>query len=348
MAFNSVKLTTLASAAGCAAKFGPGDLSTMAYPLGQLFSHPDLLIGLTEPDDAGVMRLNDQQALILTTDFFPPVVDDPYWYGAIAAANAISDVYAMGGEVLMALNLVAFPADQPQEVLTEILRGGADKVRESGGVLVGGHTIMDAEPKYGLAVTGLVHPDKIIPKGGGKAGDALILTKPLGVGIINTALKQGIADAAYVQAAMENMASLNRVGAQLAQKYGVHGLSDITGYSLLGHGYEMVRYTKNDLHIHFDALHWVPGAKIYAEQHIFPGGMGRNRAYYSPFVSLPDSMKADKMLLGMLYDPQTSGGLLMAVPAESADSLLQELQDNEVNARRVGEITAGSGRVVVH
>lgn len=348
MTLDTVKLTSLASAAGCAAKFGPGDLSKVAYPLGQLFSHPDLLVGLTEPDDAGVMRLNNEQALILTTDFFPPVVDDPYWYGAIAAANAISDVYAMGGEVLMALNLVAFPPDQPQEVLSEILRGGASKVQEAGGLLVGGHTIMDDEPKYGLAVTGIVHPDKIISKGGGKAGDALILTKPLGVGIINTALKRGIAEDSYVQAAMENMASLNRTGAQLAQKYGVHGMSDITGYSLLGHGYEMVRYSKHDLHIYFDALHWLPGAEKYAQQEVFPGGTGRNKAYYRQYVSLPDSVKNDKIIEGMLYDPQTSGGLLMAVPSEAADALLDELIANEVNARRIGEITAGDGRVVVH
>jgi selenide,water dikinase len=347
MTNTAVKLTSLASAAGCAAKLGPGDLSKVAFPLAQAFSHPDLLIGLTEPDDAGVMRLNSEQALILTTDFFPPVVDDPYWYGAIAAANAISDIYAMGGSVLMALNLVAFPPDQPQEVLTEILRGGAEKVLESGGVLVGGHTIMDDEPKYGLAVTGLVHPDKIIPKGS-QAGDVLILTKPLGVGIVNTALKNGLADEAHVQAAMENMATLNRTGAELAQKYGVHGMTDITGYSLLGHAYEMARFRKTDMHIHFDALHWVPGAQDYARREIFPGGMGRNRAYYKQFVTLPDSMKNDKVIQGMLYDPQTSGGLLISAAAETADALLEELLSNDVNARRVGEVTAGEGRVVVH
>ncbi len=343
----TVKLTRLASAAGCAAKLGPGDLSKIAFPLAQAFSHPDLLIGLTEPDDAGVMRLNSEQALILTTDFFPPVVDDPYWYGAIAAANAISDIYAMGGSVLMALNLVAFPPDQPQEVLAEILRGGAEKVRESGGVLVGGHTIMDDEPKYGLAVTGLVHPDKIIPKGG-KPGDVLILTKPLGVGIINTALKNGIADESYVQAAMENMAALNRTGAEVAQKYGVHGMTDITGYSLLGHSYEMARFSKIDLHIHFNALHWVPGAQEYAQQEIFPGGMGRNRAYYKSFVTLPDSMKDNKVIQGMLYDPQTSGGLLISVAADTANDMLEELLACGVNARRIGEVSDGIGRVIVH
>lgn len=347
MEHTPIKLTTLASAAGCAAKLGPGDLSKAILPLDQLFDpadFPALLVGLREPDDAAVMRLNDQQALILTTDFFPPVVDDPYWYGAIAAANAMSDVYAMGGEVLMALNLLAFPAELDTFVMSEILRGGGEKVRESGGALVGGHTIMDHEPKYGLAVTGMVHPDQIIPKGGAQIGDALVLTKPLGAGIITTALKRGIAEDEVVQTAMASMASLNRTGARLAQKYGVHGMSDITGYSLMGHGYEMAKLSGHDLHIYFDALHWLPGAQEYADQQIFPGGMGRNRAYYSQWIT---TMPDDPVIQGMLYDPQTSGGLLMAVPAENVESLLRDLEQAGVNARQIGEVRAGSGTVVI-
>lgn len=345
----TIKLTGLASAAGCAAKLGPGDLSEMVFPLHGFFAdNPNLLVGLGEPDDAGVMRLSDEQALIMTTDFFPPVVDDPYWFGAIAAANAMSDVYAMGGEVLMALNLAAFPASLEPSILSEILHGGAEKVREADGVLVGGHTIMDEEPKYGLAVTGTVHPDKIIPKGGAHVDDVLILTKPLGVGIVNTALKRGIADENYVMSAMENMAKLNRTAARLAQQYGVSGMSDVTGYSLLGHGHEMARLSGHDLHIHFSALHWVPGAAEYAEQEIFPGGTGRNRAYYKQFVDLPDEMQDDAIVQGMLYDPQTSGGLLMAIAPEKAEALLEDLTAADIDARRIGRVEAGSGRIVVH
>ncbi|MFP4323223.1 MAG: selenide, water dikinase SelD [Anaerolineales bacterium] len=343
-----VKLTSLASAAGCAAKLGPGDLSEIVFPLGDLFSpadHPALLVGLSTPDDAGVMKLNDQQAIIMTTDFFPPVVDDPYWFGAIAAANAMSDVYAMGGQVLMALNIVAFPADQPPTILRDILRGGAEKVAESGGVLVGGHTIMDDEPKYGLAVIGTVHPDKIIPKGGAQPGDSLVLTKPLGVGIINTALKNGMANPDYVQAAMENMATLNKTAAEAAQRHGVHGMSDITGYSLLGHAYEMVRNTPHNIIIEYDRLHWVPGVDEYAAMGIFPGGTGRNRAYYQQFVRLPDALAEDESILGRLYDPQTSGGLLMAVP--DPEPLLADLAAAGADARLVGKVETGDGLVAV-
>jgi len=350
MVDTTVKLTALASAAGCAAKLGAGDLSEMVFPLGNLFSpedYPNLLIGLGEPDDAGVMRLNDDQALIMTTDFFPPVVDDPYWFGAIAAANAMSDVYAMGGEVLMALNLAAFPPSLDPSVLREILRGGAEKVREGGGVLVGGHTIMDDEPKYGLAVIGTVHPDKIIPKAGAHVGDKLILTKPLGVGIINTALKRGIADDQHVQNAMQIMATLNRSAAQAAQKFQVNGMSDITGYSLLGHGWEMVRDTDHNLQLYYDQLHWVDGVDHYAEQAIFPGGTGRNRAYYKQYVDMPEDRANDEKITGRLYDPQTSGGLLMAVNADDADDLLHELQNQTIDARIVGDVASGTGRVNV-
>jgi len=350
MNLTTIKLTTLASAAGCAAKLGAGDLAEIVFPLGNIFNpadYPNLLIGLNEPDDAAVMRLNDEQALIMTTDFFPPVVDDPYWYGAIAAANAMSDVYAMGGEVLMALNLVAFPASLDGAILREILRGGAEKVRESGGVLVGGHTIMDEEPKYGLAVLGTVHPQKMIPKGGARVGDALILTKPLGVGIINTALKRGIADPQHVDNAMRVMATLNRSAARLAQQYPVHGMSDITGFSLMGHAYEMAHHSGTDLHIQYEALHWVDGVEVYAAQGAFPGGTGRNQAYYGKWASLADHLKDQAEIAGRLYDPQTSGGLLMAVENSQAAALLDDLHAQQIDARLIGTVQAGSGRVLV-
>jgi selenide,water dikinase len=344
------RLTELAGAAGCAAKLGAGDLAQIVFPLADLFPpdhFPDLLIGLDSPDDAGVYRLNDEQALIFTTDFFPPVVDDPYYYGAIAAANALSDVYAMGGRVLMALNLVAFPLELDGAILREILRGGAEKVKESGGVLIGGHSIMDKEPKYGLAVVGLIHPERVTAKTGAQVGDVLLLTKPLGVGLVNTALKRGQAKPEHVEKAMRVMATLNKTAAEIAQNYAVHGASDVTGYSLMGHGYEMVRGTDRALDFFYDALHWVDGAKDYAHLGMVPGGTGRNQAYYGKWVDLAFGLAGDKVAESQLYDPQTSGGLLLAVAPTDADPLLESLLEAGVDARRIGEVVAGSGRVRV-
>jgi selenide,water dikinase len=342
----TIKLTALANAAGCAAKLGPGDLSDVAFPLSQLFTQqefPNLLVGLAEPDDAAVYQINPDQAIISTTDFFPPVVDHPYWFGAIAAANAMSDVYAMGGEVLMAINLVAFPAELDMDILREILRGGAEKVREAGAVLAGGHTIMDNEPKYGLAVTGIVHPTRIRAKGGAHPGDQLILTKPLGAGVITTALKRGLVDADHLQNAMEIMASLNRSAARVAQDVGVHGLTDITGYGLTGHMHEMARLSHTDFHITAQALPWMDGAGGYAGQGIFPGGQGRNRAYYGRFVDFgPD---VDEVTQNLVFDPQTSGGLLMTVAETKLDSLMDGLLRQGVSAVVIGHVSEGTGRI---
>ena len=345
---DTIKLTSLAQAAGCAAKLGPGDLSAVAFPLSQLFSsedHPNLLIGLSEPDDAAVVRINESQAIISTTDFFPPVVDHPYWFGAIAAANAMSDVYAMGGDVIMAINLVAFPASLDMAILAEILQGGAEKVKEAGAVLAGGHTIMDEEPKYGLAVTGLVHPDQIIKKGGAKVGDALILTKPLGAGVITTALKRGIVEDDHIQSAMEIMATLNRHATEAAREVGVNGMTDVTGYSLLGHAREMANLSQTTFEINHEAIEWMPGARDYAEQDIFPGGAGRNRAYYNKWVEFEDTV--DIATQGLLFDPQTSGGLLIAVAFDKANMLLANLSERGVNAKQIGSVGVGNGTIVV-
>lgn len=347
--FETLKLTSLAKAAGCAAKLGPGDLSAVAFPLGQLFdpkTHPNLLVGLSEPDDAAIMQVNDEQAIISTTDFFPPVVDDPYWFGAIAAANAMSDVYAMGGEVLMAINLVAFPGSLDMSVLGEILRGGAEKVKEAGAVLAGGHTIMDEEPKYGLAVTGIIHPKRILTKGGTQAGDALVLTKPLGAGTLTTALKRGVVQDDHIQSAMEIMATLNRAAAQTAQQIGVHAMTDITGYGLTGHGREVANLSRADLHIDSQSLVWMPGARYYAEQDIFPGGAGRNRAFYGQWVQFDEHV--DDATRKLLFDPQTSGGLLIAVAQDKLKSLLVALESQGVSAAHIGHAEAGEGRIWVH
>ncbi len=307
--------------------------------------YPSLLVGLTAPDDAAVYRIDSERAIISTVDFFPPVVDDPYAFGAIAAANALSDVYAMGGEPLMAINLAAFPDGLDKGILSDILRGGAEKVREAGAVIAGGHTVTDQEPKYGLAVTGIIHPERIIAKGGARAGDQLILTKALGTGVITTALKNNKAHEAHVEAAVASMSHLNREASRLAQQFGVQGMTDITGYSLMGHAHEMAHLAGMDFHISMGALDWLPGAKSYAEQNIFPGGMRRNREYFSQWVSFDDSIGAvDRDLL---FDPQTSGGLLMTAAADQADALCRALQDAGEIAAVIGHVQPGSGQIVV-
>ncbi len=277
-------------------------------------------------------------------DFFPPVVDDPYAFGAIAAANALSDIYAMGGEPLMAINLVAFPDGLDLAILTEILRGGAEKVREAGAVISGGHSVTDKEPKYGLAVTGMVHPDRIITKGGAQPGDALILTKPLGTGMITTALKRGVARPQHVEMAVASMSRLNRDAARIAQQHGVHAMTDITGYSLLGHGHEMAHLGEVNFHIEYSAIPWLPGSDQYAEQDVFPGGTSRNEEYFGEWVEFDQSLNETQRQ--MLFDPQTSGGLLMAVPAGEADAVLKALNAAQAQASRIGSVQAGSG--IIH
>jgi selenide,water dikinase len=316
-------------------------------PLKDIFhpdNYPDLLVGLAEPDDSAVYRISADVAIISTTDFFPPVVDDPYDFGAIAAANALSDIYAMGGEPIMAINLVAYPDGYGYDTLTEILRGGAEKVRESGAVIAGGHTVTDKEPKYGLSVTGRIHPSRIITKGGARPGDVLILTKPLGSGVITTALKNERAAAEHVAAAVDTMKRLNRSAAQAALEAGVHAMTDITGYGLLGHGHEMAHLSGVTYKLRYSDLHWMPGAQSYAEQDIFAGGMHRNMQFYRNWVHLPDTLNDAQQ--GLLYDPQTSGGLLIAVPADTAPSLLAALAAAGDDARTIGEVVAGEAGVI--
>lgn len=316
----------------------------MLRPLKGLFPPQDytaLLVGLDAPDDAAVYRLDEDRAIISTVDFFPPVVDDPYAFGAIAAANALSDVYAMGGDPLMAINLVAFPDGLDMSILTEILRGGADKVKEAGAVIAGGHTVTDKEPKYGLAVTGTVNPENILAKGGARPGDQLILTKALGTGTITTALKQGVAQDDHLAEAIASMSRLNRDASRIARGFAVHAMTDITGYSLLGHGHEMAHLSAADFEINLDALRWLPGARNYAEQDIFPGGMWRNREYFEKWVRAGE--KVSDVDLHLLYDPQTSGGLLIAVAPDDAAALVAALQAVGETAEIIGRALSGSG-----
>jgi len=323
---------------------GPEALAHVLRPLQGMFvakEYPDLLVGLEVSDDAAVYKINDEVAVIQTLDFFPPVVDDPYDYGAIAAANAMSDVYAMGGEVVLALNICGFPSDLPLDVTSEILRGGAEKVAEAGGALAGGHTIGDPEPKYGLCVMGLVHPNRILTKAGAQAGDALVLTKPLGVGIITTALKSQAAEPAHVALAVESMKRLNRRAAQLIQQVGVHACTDVTGFALLGHGQEMAEKSGLQLCFHLDKLPFLDGAMAYAEGRFFPGGACRNQEYYQKWVDFAVGIPEETQML--LFTPETSGGLLVSVAPERLEMLVALFVKEGLGCWVVGEVAEGEG-----
>ena len=322
---------------------GPEALAHVVRPLADVFkaeAYPQLLVGLAAPDDAAVYRLTDDLAIVSTADFFPPVVDDPYTFGAVAAANALSDIYAMGAEPLFALNLAAFPDDLPVEVLSEIFRGGAEKVREAGAVIAGGHTVTDKEPKYGLAVTGRIDPRRILAKQGAQPGDRLVLTKALGTGVITTAHKREQVDPADLAAAVASMVHLNRAGAAAAVAVGVHALTDITGFGLLGHAHEMAHLSGVRLELDFAALPWLPGARRYAEECIFPGGTGRNAEYFGPWVTFAQAPPDWENWL--LHDPQTSGGLLMAVAQDQLPALLARLRAEGETAWEIGSVEAGT------
>lgn len=304
-----------------------------------------MLVGLNAPDDAVVYQLSAERALIATTDFFTPIVDDPYTFGAIAATNAMSDVYAMGGEVLFALNIAAFPESLPAEVMAQILLGGAEKVRSAGSLIVGGHTIKNPEPVYGLAVIGEAHPDRIFRKTGAQVGDVLVLTKPLGTGLISTALKREQADADDVETAVASMLTLNRHAMRAGQAAGVRCATDITGFGLLGHASEMAEGSAGALQISLAALPLLPGARRYAEARMAPGGTHSNRRYFSLRVQAPpDLSQADEALL---YDPQTSGGLLLAVPPAQRDVFYETCAQLGQLAWEIGRVVEGHGVQVV-
>lgn len=316
----------------------------MLRPLAELsrIADPNLLVGLSGPDDAAVYRLNDQQAAVFTVDFFPPVVDDPYIYGAIAAANAMSDVYAMGGEVLLALNLVAYPTDLPPEMVSDILRGAADKVAEGGGVIAGGHSVNDNEPKFGLAVLGLVHPDRIMTKGGIEPGDLLYLTKPIGTGLLLSAAKSDGTTPEELDAAIRSMLRLNRDASRAAVASGAHALTDVTGFGLLGHALEMARASGVGLEIEAAAVPILPGAERQAESGLLTRTGGENIAHLRNHLA-PGSTEPAKTTFTLLCDPQTSGGLLIAIPPGAAASLEGGLDAAGVPWWRVGAAVAGSG-----
>lgn len=319
----------------------------MLRPLKDVFSaaaFPDLLVGLREPDDAAVWRLDEARALVVTTDFFTPVVDDAYDYGSIAAANSLSDVYAMGGQPFLALNVTALPDNLPNEISSQIIRGGAEKAREAGVVIAGGHTVKDKEPKYGLVVIGFVDPRGMLSKSGLKVGDALVLTKPLGFGVTTTALKREQAEEPDVFEAVTWMKRLNKTASQLANEFELRGGTDITGYSLLGHGLEMANASGVSLSLEFAKIPFISGARKYAEQGCFAGGAFDNKTHFESQVEFSDSIDEQNQML--LFDPQTSGGLLLGIPPEKLDAFMVRAKELEQPAWVVGRVDGGSGAKV--
>ena len=322
-------------------------LAQVLRPIQGIFNpaeYPDLLVGLGDPDDAAIWRLDEARALVVTTDFFTPVVDDPYDYGAIAAANALSDVYAMGGRPFLALNIAALPPDLPAEISGAILRGGADTAHQAGVVIAGGHTIQDKEPKYGLIVLGFVDPRHMLTKGAVQPGDRLVLSKPLGFGTTTTALKRGLAAAEDVAEVVGWMKQLNKNASELALEFDLHAGTDITGFSLLGHAWEMAEASGVALRFEHTRIPFTSSAQRYAQDFIFPGGASDNRLYYEPHVRFEEGIdEPDQMLL---FDPQTSGGLLLAVPAQKLPAFLTRAAAIEQPVWVIGEAQTGEGIVV--
>ena len=298
-------------------------------------------MGLREPDDAAVWRLDEDRALVVTTDFFTPVVDDAYDFGAIAAANSLSDVYAMGGQPFLALNIAALPDNLPGEISSEIIRGGAEKARQAGVVIAGGHTVKDKEPKYGLIAIGFVDPRKMLSKSGLRIGDALVLTKPLGFGVITTALKREQAEEQDVSEAVDWMKRLNKSASQLAVEFSLRGGTDITGYSLIGHGMEMAEASGISLELDFSNIPFISGARKYAEMGAFAGGAFDNKKHFESKVRFANSIdEANQMLL---FDPQTSGGLLLGIPHKKLDSFLARAQETDGPVWVIGRVETGTG-----
>jgi selenide,water dikinase len=295
---------------------------------------------LDQPDDAAVWRLSEEQALVATLDFFTPVVDNPYDYGAIAAANSLSDIYAMGARPFLALNVAALPPDLPAEIAGEIVRGGAEKAREAGVVIAGGHTVQDKEPKYGLIALGFAHPEHMLTKSGAQPGDLLVLSKPLGTGTITTALKRELADPTDVSEAVGWMKRLNDNSSQLALQHRVRAATDISGFSLLGHGWELAAASGVGLRFEFGKIPFLRGAFRYAQEFIFPGGSSDNRMYFGEHVDFDSGMDEPWQML--LFDAQTSGGLLMAVPSDQIDSMQREAARLGQNLWVVGEVVRGN------
>lgn len=337
-----IKLTQMVKAAGWAAKIGPEALAQVLCHLPKVYDK-NLLIGIETSDDAAVYKVNEETAIIHTVDFFTPVVDDPYIFGQIAATNSLSDVYAMGGDVILALNIAGFPACKDMSILGEILKGGADKVIEAGGIIAGGHTIDDNEPKYGLSVLGLINPKDIWSNSNAKSGDILILTKPIGTGIINTAIKGEIATSNQIDEAVKVMSTLNKYASNIAKKYNINSCTDITGFGLAGHLFEMAKGSNVSIHLETTSLELIDGTEDLAKMGIIPAGTYRNKEYLKDkYINLTGK----EFIEDIVFDPQTSGGLIFSLNSIEAISLLDDLRKNNIPAFIVGYATEFDGKYI--
>lgn len=331
-----IKLTKLASCAGCGAKVGAGTLAKMLDGF-QTHTDPRLLVGYDKSDDASVYLLDDENALVQTTDFFPPIVDDPFLFGQIAATNALSDVYAMGGEPKLALNIMCLSEKMDKHTVQEILRGGYAKAYEAGVIITGGHTIQGAEPIYGLAVSGFVKKDKILTNSNAKPGDVLILTKPLGIGIITTAAKADLVEKDLLQKIYKQMSTLNKTARDIMVKYDVHSCTDVTGFALLGHSYEMAEGSDCTVHIETEKIPYHKEAYEFAEEGFIPAGAYRNREYAEGGVKLMNNVS--RAMQDICYDPQTSGGLMISISEKDSDACLNEMKAAGIEAAIIGYVS---------
>jgi selenide,water dikinase len=342
-----MRLTQQVKAGGCASKLAPGSLRAVLDAL-PAQSDPNLLVGFDQSDDAGVYRISEDLALVQTVDFFTPMVDDPFTFGQIAAANALSDVYAMGGRPLTALSIVCFPQDGDLDVLGQVMRGGLDKMREAGCTVVGGHSVRDAEMKFGYAVTGLVDPKRVYKNAGARAGDVLILTKPIGTGVITTALKQGKAEASWVEGAVRSMTTLNvRAAGVVSQFAGVHAVTDVTGFGLMGHGREVAMASEVVLRIDTAKVPRLHGALDAIAKGAVPAGLLANREYAECIVSMDGGHGIAEEIYTLMFDPQTSGGLLISVEEGSAPELLKALVESGLPAAQIGRVTDGKPQIIL-
>ena len=334
-----IKLTKLSKCAGCGAKVGAGVLSQLLEDI-RVHHDPNLIVGFDKSDDASVYRVSDELAVVQTVDFFPPIDDDPYTFGQIAATNALSDIYAMGAEPKLCLNIMAVPESMPREAVHALLRGGYDKVYEAGALITGGHSIHDDEPKYGLAVTGFAHPDKILTNAGARAGDVLFLTKPLGIGVATTAARAGLVSEETRNYAVRLMTTLNKSARNAMVRYRVHACTDVTGFGLLGHALEMAQGSGLAAEIDTAQIVFLPEALELARMGVLPAGLYRNRSFAEASV---EAGGVELAVQDLLYDPQTAGGLLIAVNPDDADALQKELEKNVPCAQRIGRLRAYTG-----
>lgn len=335
----NIKLTKLAKCAGCGAKVGAGVLAQLLEDI-KVHHDPNLLVGFDKSDDASVYKISEDLALVQTVDFFPPIADDPYTFGAIAATNALSDVYAMGGEPKLALNIMAVPEKMPKEAVHDLLRGGYDKVYEAGALITGGHSIHDDEPKYGLAVTGFVDPRKMLTNSNAKPGDILFYTKPLGIGIVTTAAKVNMVSQKTLDLALKMMTTLNKGARDVMVKYRVHSCTDVTGFAMLGHTYEMAQGSNVQITINVEQIDFMPEALDMARMGILPAGLYRNRNFAEAGVDVGDIELAKQ---DILFDPQTAGGLLISVDPADADAMEVELKAAVPSCQRIGFVSEYTG-----